>query len=268
MIYDCFAFFNELDLLELRLNELSPVVDKFVLVEATRTFQKTLKPLYYQENKDRYAAFHHKIIHIVVDEYPGFFAKFRIPNAWDYDNYQKEQIMKGLKECHEDDIVIISDLDEIPDPKKIKEFSQTPGIKIFEQKMFYYFFNYLAVKSLDLAPDYWRGPVMLRKKDLKSIKHARMQRGEKGKNLTVIKNGGWHFSYLGGIEKIIKKIESIAHIEFNKDYYKDPARIEELINSGNDLFDRDCRYKLIPVDETFPQYLRNNISKFEHLIKK
>jgi beta-1,4-mannosyl-glycoprotein beta-1,4-N-acetylglucosaminyltransferase len=268
MVYDCFAFFNELDLLELRLNELSPVVDKFVIVEATRTFQKTAKLLYYEENKTRYSDFHHKIIHIIVDEYPNFFTKFRIPNAWDYDNHQKEQIIRGLKDCDPDDIIIISDLDEIPNPDKIKEFSAKPGIKIFEQKMFYYFFNYLSVKPIDLTPEYWRGAVMLRKRDFKTVKRARMYRSAEGEGLTIIKNGGWHFSYLGGVEKIIKKIESIAHTEFNKDYYKDPKRIEEIINSGKDIFDRDSKYKFVPIDESFPAYLRNNISKFEHLIKK
>lgn len=96
MVYDCFPFFNELDLLELRLRELSPVVDKFVLVEATRTFQKKEKPLVFEENKNRFSSFLDKIEHIVVGKFPGFFYKFRVPNAWDYENFQRDQISIGL----------------------------------------------------------------------------------------------------------------------------------------------------------------------------
>lgn len=131
MIYDCFAFFNELDLLEIRLNELDPVVDKFVLVEATRTFQKQPKPLYFEENKSRFKDFEHKIIHVVVDEYPNFFSRFRIPTPMDYDNHQKNQIIRGLKDAKPDDVIIYSDLDEIPRAEKIMQYKDVPGIKIF-----------------------------------------------------------------------------------------------------------------------------------------
>jgi beta-1,4-mannosyl-glycoprotein beta-1,4-N-acetylglucosaminyltransferase len=267
MLYDCFSFFNELELLELRLNELSPVVDKFVIVEATKTFQKKDKPLVYLENKDRFRNFSDKIIHIVVDKFPGFFYKFRIPNAWDYGDFQKDQVIRGLTNSQPDDILIISDIDEIPRPDKIIQYKNSPGIKIFEQNFYYYFLNGLSLKK-DNSPDLWRGTVMLQRKDFSSFKKARMMRDKEGKGITIIKNGGWHFSYLGGVEKIIHKIEALEHTEFNKDYYKDPSRLEEIINSGKDLFDRDSKYQFVSIDESFPAYLRNNMSKFEHLIKK
>jgi beta-1,4-mannosyl-glycoprotein beta-1,4-N-acetylglucosaminyltransferase len=109
---------------------------------------------------------------------------------------------------------------------------------------------------------------MLQRKDFSCFRKARRLRDKEGKEITIVKDGGWHFSYLGGVEKIILKIEALEHIEFNKDYYKDPSRLQEIINSGKDIFDRDARYKFVPIDESFPIYLRNNISRFEHLIKR
>ena len=96
-VYDTFAFFNEMELLELRLRELNDVVDYFVLVEATRTFQKKEKPLYYELNKDRFKEWHHKIIHVVVDKYPTFWTKLRPVTTWHYDNHQKEGVLKAVQ---------------------------------------------------------------------------------------------------------------------------------------------------------------------------
>ena len=175
MVYDCFPFFNELELLEIRLNELDPVVDKFILVEATRTFQKKPKPLYYQENKERFKKFEDKIIHIVVDKFPGFFYKWRIPKAWDYDNYQKDQVILGLNNCKSDDVIIISDLDEIPSARLVEKYKNYPGVKVFEQLFCNYYLNCVAVSSpnrdrIKNGMAYWRGSVMLNYSDFTSLK--------------------------------------------------------------------------------------------------
>ncbi|MFZ2310324.1 MAG: N-acetylglucosaminyltransferase, partial [Patescibacteria group bacterium] len=144
MIYDCFTFFNELDLLEIRLNILDGVVDKFVLVEATKTFSNIDKPLYFNENKERFKKFEDKIIHIIVDDYPVF------ETAWTYDWHQRNCIARGLVNCKLDDVILVSDLDEIPDPSKIIEYKDYPGVKVFKQRMFYYFLN-----NLDRKRPYW-----------------------------------------------------------------------------------------------------------------
>lgn len=106
MIYDCFTFFNELELLELRLNELAGIVDKFVLVEATQTHTNQLKPLYFQENRARFSAFRDKIIHVVVDDLPVS------KDAWVPENFQRNAIARGLVNCQPDDFILVSDLDE------------------------------------------------------------------------------------------------------------------------------------------------------------
>ena len=232
MVYDCFAFFNELDLLEIRLNELNDVVDKFVLVEATRTFQKDHKPLYFEENKERFKPFLDKIIHVVVDKYPNFWTKFRVPTPWDYDNGQKEFILEGLKDCKPDDVIIVSDLDEIPNPKKITEYKDKEGIKVFNQKFYCYFVNCMIISAQqeNKPAHLWSGSVMLNYRDMATIKKIRTfyRNGEKTSlKYTLIENGGWHFSYLGGIDTIIHKIESLSHPEVNKEEYKDPKKMKE-----------------------------------------
>src|SRR5262249_51252156 len=105
-IYDCFLFFNELELLEGRLNELYDHVDKFVLVESTETFRGNSKLLYYEDTRERFRKFADKIIHIQVKE------RIDTQNPWEREFYQRGQIMRGLSECLADDIVLISDADE------------------------------------------------------------------------------------------------------------------------------------------------------------
>ena len=137
MVYDCFQFFNELDILKIRLNVLAPVVDRFVISEATETFSGIKKPLYYEENKELFAAFQDRIIHVVVDDTPQGDTHYR-------DTFQKNAVTRGLKDCTDDDIVIFSDLDEIPNPDKIREILQdfqADRIYHFAQRLFYCYLN-------------------------------------------------------------------------------------------------------------------------------
>lgn len=271
MIYDCFAFFNELELLEIRLNELNKVVDRFVLVEATRTFQKKEKPLYFEQNKDRFKPFLHKIEHIVVDEYPNFFTKFRVPKTWDYDNHQKEQIMRGLKNCKPDDVIIVSDIDEIPKATKVLEFKDTRDIKIFRQKLYYYYLNcwvYDYEEPIQMYQDYkpWNGSVMVHFDQIKTIKETRQYRDSKGPGFKYVEDGGWHYSFLGGTARVIQKLEAYAHKEHNKDNFKDPAKVEAAIKAGEDLIGRNIKTRFVDVRMDCPDYVRQNISHFENLI--
>lgn len=273
MIYDCFAFFNELDLLEIRLNTLDSVVDRFVLVEATRTFQKAEKPLFFEQNKERFKPFLHKIEHIVVDKYPTFFSKFRVPTTWDYDDHQKEQILQGLKNAKPDDTIIISDVDEIPRPELVTKYAGTPGVKVFQQRLYYYYLNCFIKKYPEPIEAYngympWQGTVMLPYKDLKTVQKARLIRGERknSKNVTIIPEGGWHFSYLGGVKKVIEKIEAYAHTEHNIEDFKDSKRIEEIIRKGGSLYGQELDSEFVQIDQNFPKYLQEHKDKYSALI--
>lgn len=255
MIYDCFMFFNELDLLEIRLNELNTVVDKFLIVEATKTHAGEEKPLYFNENKEKFSAFKDKIEHIIIDEYPEYNC------AWELENYQRNVIIETLKErCSEDDVIIISDLDEIPRPECIEKYKDTKGIKVFEQQLYTFYFNYLNITE----PVWTRGTRMLKFKDIgdKSLTGIRFAEGKH------IKNAGWHFTYVGGLEMVKYKIKSFSHQEYNNDYYMNDERLKGLIDKGIDIFERGYKYKIVPFDCSFPKYIQNNKDKFEHLIIK
>lgn len=282
MIFDCFMFFNELDVLEIRLNVLNEYVDKFVLVECTKTHTGKEKPLYFHENKNRYADFLHKIIHVVVDDMP----KYNGSNSWELENFHRNAIVRGLKEAKENDVVLISDVDEIPRPEKIALYSHIDGLKIFQQHMFYYYLNCL---NTDVK---WYGTIMLKFPFKRSIQFYRTNSHvfsniyDKNKiralyyylkilrfrffeeNVMIIKDGGWHFSYMGGLDAIVRKIEAFAHTEYNKDEYKDLSYLKAKIEAGEDIFGRSYKYQFVETDTILPQYINENKEKYEYMIFK
>ena len=256
-VYDGFLFFNELDLLEIRFNILSEVVDKFVLVEASRTFSKNEKPFYFEENKERYTQFLDKIIHIKIENYP------ETKDAWEMEEYQRNQIALGTKQCLHDDIILISDLDEIPNPKTIINYKESGnGICTLRQLHFDYYLNYERCGK----NNYWQNAKILRYGNIAAI--ATPPQGiRKTKGVKLIKNGGWHFSFLGGIENIKLKIQSFSHQEYNNDKYVND-QIEYKTRMGLDLFDRN-NVRLIPIKvsrKKHPQYIVDNQEKYSHLI--
>ena len=281
MIYDCFTFYNELDLLEIRLNVLNNVVDKFVLVEMNKTFSGQDKPLWYQENKNRFSKFQDKIIHVVVSDCPEFDGDIK-DTAFMREMWQRNCIARGLKNCKPDDVIIISDVDEIPKPEILRNIDCSGDIVwLLEMKRCYYFINYIDVfpepvcaakvlsyknfqHVLDGVPVKF-GRFLnekLNPLDTTTAQKIRMWNGAKH-----IPDAGWHFSYLGGIDAIIKKIQSFSHQEFNTPEYTDKKLLSKRIFSGQDLFKRTNHfYKTVDLDESFPKYIRENKRKYRHLI--
>ncbi len=253
MVFDCFTFFNELEILDIRLNTLNDVVDKFVLVESNITHSGQTKPLYFDINKEKFKPYLDKIIHIVVDDMD------RLKGDWTREKYQRNSIMNGLKDVAADeDIIFISDVDEIPNPRAMitKLEDEIYG---FEQRLFYFYLNYEQLSWFK-----WVGTRMLKYKVLKELSPDYLRVGVK--KYRTIKNGGWHFSYLGSIEQIRYKIQSFAHQEFNKSDILD--RIEENIKKGQDIFGRDNYiYRIVPIDDSFPEYIIKNKNKFSLYIE-
>jgi beta-1,4-mannosyl-glycoprotein beta-1,4-N-acetylglucosaminyltransferase len=253
MRFDCFTFFNEFEILDIRLNTLNDVVDKFVLVESNITHSGQTKPLYFDINKEKFKPYLDKIIHIVVDDMD------RLKGDWTREKYQRNSIMNGLKDVAKDeDIILISDIDEIPNPKLISKNIEDK-IYGFKQRMFYFYLNY---EQLNWSQ--WIGTKMLKYKTLKKLTpdYIRVDL----KKFIPIKNGGWHFSYLGNIEQIRYKIQSFAHQEFNKSDIID--RIEENIKNKRDIFGRtEYIYTVVPIDNSFPEYIFKNKDRFSFYIK-
>ncbi len=292
-VWDCFTFFNELDVLEIRLHELADVVDRFVLVEATRTYQGEPKPLYYGDNIPRFHEFASRIVHVVV-EFPDERALASLyPRAslsWAREYYQRDMIVRGLKECSNDDVVIISDVDEIPSADTVKKAFKLEGFRIFEQRLYNYWLNCQCI-ALNGRPYMWLGSAMLRFSDLrtpqwireivistrreyasrrwvvrKAAKLWRQLRGVLGRPVTIVSPGGWHFSYLGGVDAVISKIRAFAHTELVTEEVLRPERIRECISRGLDLFDRGFQFKFVPLDASFPRYVVQNPDRWRSLI--
>ena len=288
MIYDCFTFFNELELLELRLHELAGVVDKFVLVEATKTHSNKTKPLYYQENRARFGEFHDQIIHIIVEDMPD--AK----NAWVLENYQRNCIARGLVNCRPDDFVLISDLDEIPRATTVAQVSREmpfrddflsnlthaalnsrlvkgifhrkglrsklrnnhPFVVKFRQLLYRHFLNCRTVR-----PPFTHGTRMLHFRDFSGAEEMRHS------GYKIVEDGGWHFSFMGGVERIREKLAAYAHQERNLPQYTDPQVISERINRGTPLGGLDSELRFVPLDDSYPRYVLEHPEKFSSWIK-
>lgn len=269
MVYDCFIFFNELDLLEIRLNELDGVVDKFVLVEADRTFQNTKKPFIFEENKERFSKYLHKIIHIKLTKYPLFIPVINPFSPWKIEFFQRDSVVKGLIDCKPDDIIMISDVDEIPNPEVIKNQLDKGVNKIYGLKMdmFMYYLNNKLIydggsnMSKEESKDgIWHCTALLPYKLLKKkpyrIRKTIMRTKRRGEVYEIIPNAGWHFTYVGGAKKIVEKLESFSHTEYNLDEFKDINKISELIKKGKDLFGRDLEFEVIDFSYNLPNYLK------------
>ena len=260
-LYDCFMYCDEDLLLDLRLNILNDYVDYFVLVEGKKDHQG--KPRSLNFNIKKFDKFKNKIRYIVADNYP------KSDYTWDLEHYQRDCVLKGIEDSTKDDIIIISDVDEIPNPEAIKKFSSRNRYGIFVQKNFYYKLNLLDTS------DSWNGSKICVKKYLKSpnwlrykvkIKKYPFYRIDKPKPAQIIENGGWHFSFLKTPGGIAKKLDSYAHKEYNKPEFKDEKIIEEKIKNKKDLFNRKIVLEKVEVDETYPRYILNNKNKYKEWI--
>lgn len=283
MIYDCFSFYNELDLLEIRLNELVNAVDRFVLVEAEMTHNGDSKPLYYADNKARFARFTDKIIHVVVgvdDFRAAESGKTFQEKAWMRLNIQRNAISKGLEGCNGDDVVIISDLDEIPRAESVRAASGTlkSGEVVWLVLNAYSFYANLRNAS---DPIWGNGPKMALMDTFRDERvyvtapynHFVIRSVNVGPTATRfreiiptrrIPDAGWHFSYLGGAKAVVAKVRAFNELGLFKREDLD-TYVSKRIASGKSLFGGD-RFLPEPIDATFPAFVLANQEKFAYLI--
>ena len=262
-IFDCFQYFNEEHIVDLRLNILDEFVDKFVIVESTLNHQGKNKKLHFDINK--FSKFKDKINYIIVDDTPE---NYRIPHEGGeslVEQHQRNSIARGLKNALDDDTIILSDVDEIPDLHKLSQFNKK-NYAVFSQKMFMY-----KINLLNLEENNWHGSKICTKKNFKSPQWLRdlkfkkypFWRFDKIQNIQIIDNGGWHFAYLQTPENISKKIKSFAHGEFNKDDIVNEKNIKYKIEQGKDIFNRGYNLRKVDIDNTFPNYILKNKDKLK-----
>lgn len=277
-VIDVFPFFNELDILEIRLNVLNPYVDFFILSEATKTFSGLEKPLYYQENKERFDKFNHKIIHNIVEDTTS-------PELHPYqrDVFQKDNIKQVvLENISDNDIIIWSDVDEVPNPEAIAElesYFEQDAIFHFAQENCMGYLNLVEVGGIIRAMvtdwDYgdrprWLGTKVFGKSILEKYTLSELRSKQESEKNYRIFPGGWHWSYVGseGLsveERVLKKIECAAHSELNNDQIKQNV---SRVKDNKDPLGRDYAiYQTVPIDNSYPQYILDNKEKFASLIK-
>lgn len=246
MVYDCFLFWKELDLLEIRLNVLNRVVDQFVIVESTKSFSGNKKELYYLNNIERFAPFRDKIRHIIVDDMPEFSG-----DRWALETFHRNALVRGI-DTGADDYVMISDLDEIPNPEKVAE--RKHGVYIMRR--YDYFLNAMVSQP-------WYGTYA---QSASYFKNATPEDGRRSRgSMDPILNGGWHFSWIGSKELAKEKIEAFSHAEYDNDSIKN--MIGRRIETLTDIMGRNNeRMEIAPVSEQFlPAYLVQNQSKYAGL---
>lgn len=265
--YDVMPFFNELMILEMRMEILNPYVDFFVINEAPLTFTGNNKPLYFEENKSLFEKFKSKIIHNVIQ------GNNLAWNQWERELFQKGQLVSHLCNVLKDeDIIILSDTDEIPN---LKDFDfdkaiQTNKLYIFNQLFYSYYFNTLACNGN--VPFPWEGSRLSTWKLLKNHSTDSFRNPNSGfrlhspNQIEFVPNGGWHFSFLNTPENVQLKIKSWSHQEFNNSFVQD--NVASNMASLKDIFYRG-QFEIKPIaisEETHPLYLLENYEKYEKFI--
>ena len=258
-IIDCFIFYNELELLTYRLHLLHDVVDYFIIVESTHTFTGKEKKLFFNENKHMYEQFSSKIIHIIVDDFPYKCTDTAISaeNVWKNEYFQRNAISRGIQsitDVSNSDAIIISDLDEIPDPRtldKIKNDDIKVTINVLQMDLYYYNLNMKFIGKWNLCKIISYEQYHALNKPCNNIR---------GMVCDAIPNGGWHLSYFGNAAFIMNKIQNFSHQEYNNEWYTNVSKIEERVQNGRDLYDRSTDMQKIEIKDN--NYLPVDYQKY------
>ena len=290
-IYDCFMYFDEDLLLDIRLNSLNKFVKKFVISESTYTHSGSKKKLNF--NIDNFKKFKDKITYIVVDDQPKSIMNLTdnetkekrgeklILNGMARDYFQRENLVKGIKDANNDDLILISDLDEIPYLNNFNYSKINNQIIIFEQKMFYYKLN-LLYENYN-----WLGTRGIKKKNLISPQWLRNVKGrnypkwrvdilfskKKYSNILFIKNGGWHYTFLKTAEELEKKLLNFAHHYEYQESGLNIKNIKQFIDEKRVIYDHNVdqkqfkwsgKVKLKKIENNFlPEYVQSNLKKYK-----
>jgi beta-1,4-mannosyl-glycoprotein beta-1,4-N-acetylglucosaminyltransferase len=281
MIIDVFLFNNEIDLLELRLRENWKLFDKFIIIEGNKTFQGRNKYslLNTRENKKRFEWAEKKIIRHTAS------LSSNPCNQWENEKIQLNfmtQVIKEYKNYDTTNLFVTGDCDEIVNKFAIKEIikNKTEFPLVLLVNSYYYYLNGRLVNIFKFIP----GNIVLIKEnlDIKDIYQLRREKLFEMKKYTPSSEiaSGWHFSFLGGEKKIIKKLEEYSHSEYNNKTFKNKNRIKRHIENGTDIFERKEGHEhflgesgvieivYAPIDKTYPEYILKNLRKYNKYIKK
>ena len=268
MVIDAITYNNERELLELRLNILDDFVDRFVIMEATKTFSGKSKSLYFERDKELFKKWGHKIKYYVLDDWDNeeiWEMAGKSPNTeygqgaqhWLQEFYIKEHLKIPLQDLTDEDIIFIGDCDEIWSPEFIYINPEFVYVNLPKKLKLMVYSYWLNNKSNE---EFW-GTLVACYKDIKDecLNHLRSNLKFKTES-----EYGWHFTSQGGSENVKKKLtDSYTSDSYANDWVLD--NLKENISNNKDFLGRDFTYTL---DESkWPDYLKNNRDKYKHLIK-
>lgn len=263
-VYDVLPFFNELDVLEIRLQELWDTVDYFVITESNLSHSGKPKEYIFENNKDRFEKYMSKIRHIKVDDMP------ETQDSWVRERHQRRVGSRGLEDLEPDDIVIVSDCDEIARAEiiemiKVDENNYDRYILYIPQ--FQYRINYMKYyvnnKNANIAV--CRGRAFT---DPQQEREYTFYWNPKPPETVFVDHGGWHFTYFGDDSHAITKIQNFAHTETDTPDMIARHNIEWFIRNkyGHHGPKDSERFEIVQVDEYFPKCIRENLDKWQHMI--
>jgi len=264
-IYDCFMLWNEVEILYMRLDILYEHVDKFVICESKESHSKkvTKSEFVFIKNKAKYEKFMDKIIFLPIEKLPfeGDFTaetngRISVDN-WKNENWQRKYLFKGIEGLRDDDIIAISDLDEIYDPRVLPSVREKilhfPAIGV-KMKLFYYYVN-VAKKQI------WEGSIFVQRGNLPNpdtIQHLRDNRT----SLPFYVYGGWHYSWMATGGKIVEKFKVVAEHDIINQFSSE-EHIKKTLSNVSDLFDREGLLGTTSViDLTTTDNIPSNMNKY------
>ena len=249
MIYSGFLFFNELDLLRIKLEETRDLDIKHILVQCNYTFSGKPKEMLFERSMIP-SHFDLKNIELMMDK-PD-------PNPWLNEQFQRNSIMMGLHHLQDDDIFILSDVDEIVKKEAIEAFKPEMGCAFLVMDKMLYYLNVIEGRQT------WNVPKICTGRYLRNYSPDRIRNSGAP---SIIMNAGWHFSYAGGHDSIMKKAASFSHQEEEVQKHLTSENIKRKLANIESLWSDD-KLEVVEIDDTFPRYVRENKEELQHLIYK
>lgn len=257
MIYDCFTFFKELDLLELRLNELNDIVDRWVIVEMAYTHTGKPKAFYFDRNRHRFRKWLTRIEHVKVYDAPQSLDPFQ------RERHQRNAIQRGLRCPQDNDLISIGDADEIPRPNAYEHFRRAhahTGIASLNSRLYHYWLN-------GLVNEPWLMPKIMTGWQYKRSVPEELRYFHYHDNpVPVIQDSAWHFSWLGGVSSCVAKINAVAPVIFPG---ASDIRDELLRNMLPNPMDPSGLRKVTPIivdpgdTASWPAYMLKNLDRYQ-----
>lgn len=264
-LIDCITFFDNNYMFDLRYNIIKNHIDKFVVCESSFDHKNNPKKINF--DPDYKYKNNSKVAHIIIKKpFPNN------TNVWENQAIQRDYILKNIDFANDDDLILFSDPDEIPNPELLENIILKKKYGIFLQKFYNYKFN--LFNSYE-SP--WEGTRICKKRDLKSIDYMRQKikkknasykfyRLDKERSVEIFENGGWHFNNILEPEEISKKLKTFAHTEYADEKFSRIETIKKKIDMRVDLFNRGEKYQTVNIDNTFPKFLRENTEYYKKFI--